>query len=249
MSEEIITMVPAPNCDQANRFIPSDRAQMHIDLEWLNYKSACAEGRRWFATTFPEGCSYLKLRSELVEQEKNNWESWILDAAGGDSATAGDRGTATAGDRGTATAGYLGTATAGDSGTATAGDRGTATAGDSGTATAGDSGTATAGDSGTATAGYRGTATAGYRGTATAGDSGTATAGDSGTATAGDSGTATAGDSGTATAGEEGIIRILEWDEKHSRYRVLTGIIGENGIEANIPYVVKDGKLQRKEKP
>jgi hypothetical protein len=122
------------------------------------------------------------------------------------------------------------TATAGNRGTATAGDRGTATAGNSGTATAGNRGTATAGDSGTATAGYRGTATAG----------------NSGTATAGNRGTATAGYRGTATAGEEGIIRILEWDEKQSRYRVITGIIGENGIEANVPYICKDGKLVKK---
>jgi hypothetical protein len=113
-------------------------------------------------------------------------------------------------------------------------------------ATAGDSGTATAGDSGTATAGYRGTATAGDRGTATAGYLGTATAGYRGTATAGDSGTATAGDSGTATAGLEGIIRIREWNEKQSRYRVVTGIIGENNIEANMPYVVVEGKLVKK---
>jgi len=122
----------------------------------------------------------------------------------------------------TATAGYRGTATAGYRGTATAGDSGTATAGDSGTATAGDSGTATAGDSGTAIAGYRGTATAG------------------------DSGTAIAGYRGTAIAGEDGIIRIFEWCEKQSRSRVITGIIGENGIKANVPYVCENGKLTPK---
>ena len=65
-------------------------------------------------------------------------------------------------------------------------------------------------------------------------------------ATAGDSGTATAGYRGTATAGLEGIIRILEWDAKQSRYRVVTGIIGENDIEADTPYVVVEGKLVKK---
>ena len=123
----------------------------------------------------------------------------------------------------------------------TAGGRGTATAGDRGTATAGDRGTATAGYRGTATAGDWGTATAGDRGTATAGDSGTATAGDWGTATAGDWGTATAGDSGTATAGYRGMVQVKWWDGE--RYRIATGYVGEDGIEANTAYCVRDGKL------
>ena len=114
-----------------------------------------------------------------------------------------------------------------------------------GTATAGYHGTATAGNCGTATAGYHGTATAGYHGTATAGDRGTATAGDRGTATAGDCGTATAGDDGTATAGDRGEIRIRYHDG--NRFRLAVGYVGEDGIEPNTPYVVKHGKLVKKE--
>jgi hypothetical protein len=159
-------------------------------------------------------------------------------------ATAGYAGTATAGNRGTATAGDDGTATAGYAGTATAGDDGTATAGYAGTATAGDDGTATAGDDGTATAGYAGTATAGDDGTATAGYAGTATAGNRGTATAGYAGTATAGNRGTATAGDDGIIQVRWFDG--NRYRLATGYVGEDGIEANVTYVVVDGKLTKK---
>ena len=201
-----ITMIPVANCDGHPRFIPSDRASMRINADWLTEKSACSEGLAWFKATFPDGCSYLELRAKLAAQNEGEWESWMLSAIGGDTATAGYSGTATAGYRGPAIAGYRGTAIAGDSGTAIAG--------------------------------YSGTATAGYRGTATAGDRGTAIAGDSGTATA--------GDSGTATAGEDGIIRILEWREKQSRYRVITGIIGENGIKANVPYVYENGKLTPK---
>jgi len=138
-------------------------------------------------------------------------------------------------------AGHVGgTSTAGDGGTATAGYRGTATAGNGGTATAGDGGTATAGYGGTATAGYGGTATAGDRGTATAGYGGTATAGDRGTATAGDRGTATAGYRGTATAGDRGTIQIKWWDDKAERYRLTTGYVGEDGIEANTKYKLDD---------
>src|SRR5574343_74600 len=129
----------------------------------------------------------------------------------------------TAGDDGAATAGYAGTATAGYAGTATAGDAGTATAGYAGTATAGDDGTATAGARGTATAGARGTATAGYAGTATAGYAGTATA----------------GDYGTATAGDWGTVVVRWWDG--IRYRLAIGYVGEDGIEAGVPYRVESG--------
>jgi hypothetical protein len=111
-----------------------------------------------------------------------------------------------------------------------------ATAGDNGTATAGYRGTATAGNRGTATAGYKGTATAGYYGTATAGYYGTATAGLEGTAIAGDNGTATAGFRGTATAGDKGIINIKYYDG--SRYRLVIGYIGENGLLPNTPYLL-----------
>ena len=106
-------------------------------------------------------------------------------------------------------------------------------------------GTATAGYRGTATAGDAGTATAGHRGTATAGDAGTATAGYAGTATAGDAGSATAGYAGTATAGYAGTIILKHWDGM--RKRLIVGYVGENGIEANVPYVVKNGVLVKKQ--
>ena len=82
---------------------------------------------------------------------------------------------------------------------------------------------------------------AGYRGTATAGDRGTATAGKYGTATAGERGTATAGDRGTATAGKYGILQVMHWHM--NRKRVVTGYVGEDGIEPNVAYKVVDGKL------
>jgi len=131
--------------------------------------------------------------------------------------------------------GYRGTATAGFKGTATAGNYGIATAGEDGKSTVGDYGTATAGDYGTATVGYKGTATAGYKGTATAGEGGTATAGYRGTATAGYRGTATAGDGGT--------IQIVWYDG--TRERIAVGYVGEDGIEPDVPYRVKGGRLVR----
>jgi hypothetical protein len=73
---------------------------------------------------------------------------------------------------------------------------------------------------------------------------GTATAGNRGTATAGYAGTATAGNRGTATAGDDGIIQVRWFDG--NRYRLATGYVGEDGIEANVTYVVVDGKLTKK---
>ena len=98
--------------------------------------------------------------------------------------------------------------------------------------------TVVVGDKQHAIAGYKGTATAGDGGTATAGHKGKATAGNHGTATAGDYGTATAGDYGTATAGELGRLSILYWDG--NRYREVTGYIGENDLEPNVPYKLND---------
>ena len=98
---------------------------------------------------------------------------------------------------------------------------------------------------GTATAGDFGTATAGHFGTATAGHCGTATASHYGTATAGHFGTVTAGHHGTATAGYGGIITIKHWDGH--RERLVTGYVGEDGIEANVPYILRDGKFVKKE--
>ncbi len=163
--------------------------------------------------------------------------TWLAEHGGHGRAIA--YGTATAGPDGTATAGPYGTATAGRGGTANAGRGGTATAGPYGTATAGPYGTATAGDDGTATAGPGGTATAGAGGTATAGTGGTATAGDGGTATAGTGGTATAGDGGTL---------LIQWSDGRRR---RTGVfyVGEDGVEAGVPYRLDDhGKLVREDR-
>jgi hypothetical protein len=113
-------------------------------------------------------------------------------------------------------AGYRGTASAGYGGTASAGYKGTASAGDCGTASAGDCGTASAGENGTASAGNYGTASAGYKGTARAGYK------------------------GTASAGDYGIIQIKYYN---SRYRILTGYIGEDGLLPNTKYKVENGKF------
>jgi hypothetical protein len=54
------------------------------------------------------------------------------------------------------------------------------------------------------------------------------------TATVGHRGTATVGDRGTASAGKNGCIQLKYWDGE--RTRIVTGYIGENGLEPNVTY-------------
>ena len=127
-------------------------------------------------------------------------------------------------------AGHVGgTSTSGCGGTSTSGYRGTSTSGDRGTSTSGDGGTSTSGDRGTSTSGCGGTSTSGYRGTSTSGDGGTSTS----------------GYGGTSTSGDGGIIQIKWWDDKAGRYRLTTGYVGEDGIEANTQYRLAGTKFVR----
>jgi len=59
--------------------------------------------------------------------------------------------------------------------------------------------------------------------------------------------TATAGDLGTATAGYAGLVVIWWWDDAEERCRLAVGYVGEDGIEPDVAYVVRDGKLARKD--
>ena len=56
--------------------------------------------------------------------------------------------------------------------------------------------------------------------------------------------TATAGDEGTATAGYRGELRI-RWHDG-ARFRCAVGYVGEDGILPNVAYVVRGGKIARK---
>ena len=49
----------------------------------------------------------------------------------------------------------------------------------------------------------------------------------------------------TATVGEDGCIALAWWDSKAERFRVAVGYVGEDGIEANVAYCVRDGKLAK----
>jgi hypothetical protein len=126
----------------------------------------------------------------------------------------------------------------------------TVATGDSGHASAtGDSGHASAtGDYGhaSATGDYGHASATGDSGHASAtGDSGHASAtGDYGHASAtGDYGWAVGGYNSQVKADKNGALTALWFDEKSKRPRVVVGYVGEDGIEANTWYQVKDGKF------
>ena len=59
--------------------------------------------------------------------------------------------------------------------------------------------------------------------------------------------TATAGYAGTATAGYAGTIQLSLWDAAARRRRIITGYIGEDGLEPGVAYVLDDaGEFVRK---
>ena len=47
-------------------------------------------------------------------------------------------------------------------------------------------------------------------------------------------------------AGEKGLLIATYWDEPGQRFRAVVGVIGE-GFEPGVAYVVRDGKLSRRD--
>jgi hypothetical protein len=84
--------------------------------------------------------------------------------------------------------------------------------------TGGDGSTVTGGDGSTVTGGYRSTVTGGYRSTVTGGHRSTVTGGDGST------------------------LSVKWWDG--ARYRIAVAYVGEDGIKANTPCCVVDGRFE-----
>jgi len=92
--------------------------------------------------------------------------------------------------------------------------------------------------------GDRSTITSGSLSTITSGDRSTITSGSLSTIASGDGSTITSGNLSTITGGEGSTINIQWWDKKSNRWRITIGYVGEDGIEANVPYRCDDnGKL------
>ena len=102
--------------------------------------------------------------------------------------------------------------------------------------TGGHRSTITGGNRSTITGGDRSTITGGYGSTITGGNRSTITGGDGSTITGGYGSTITGGDGSTITGGYRSTLTMRWWDGK--RYRVATFYVGEDGIEAGVPYRV-----------
>ena len=155
----------------------------------------------------------------------------------GVSLTGGYRSTLTGGDRSTLTGGDHSTLTGGDDSTLTGGYRSTLTGGDHSTLTGGDRSTLTGGDCSTLTGGDHSTLTGGDHSTLTGGYRSTLTGGDDSALTGGDGSTLTGGDCSTLTG--------WWWDGR--RRRLAVAYVGEDGIEAGVPYRVERGRFVRGE--
>lgn len=123
------------------------------------------------------------------------------------------------------------------------------------TVVAGDKGTAIAQPYGTALAGRKGGASVVTRGVALVGDGGLATGGDYSLVVASDGGVAAGGVNSRVVVGADGIAQGDEgsvlaffWrDAMSGPWSIATGYVGEGGLEPNVPYVVRRGKIVRRD--
>ncbi|KAA0089316.1 hypothetical protein CIW54_07565 [Paraburkholderia sp. T12-10] len=157
-----------------------------------------------------------------------------------ESGQVGALGFLTGGNGSTLTGGDGSTLTGGDGSTLTGGNGSTLTGGDGSTLTGGDGSTLTGGDGSTLTGGYDSTLTGGDGSTLTGGNDSTLTGGYDSTLTGGDGSTLTGGYDSTLTGGYGSELRIRYWDNKAERYRTAIAYVGEDGIEANVPYRLDD---------
>ena len=96
--------------------------------------------------------------------------------------------------------------------------------------------TVSGGDGATVSGGYRATVSGGDGATVSGGTHATVSGGYRATVSGGDGATTLAGHNGTAKAGDKGIVAVKWWDTKADRFRLAVGYVGEDGIEANVPY-------------
>jgi len=117
----------------------------------------------------------------------------------------------------------------------------TLTGGHGSTLTGGYGSTLTGGYGSTLTGGDRSTLTGGHGSTLTGGYGSTLTGGDRSTLTGGDLSTLTGGDGSTLTGGYGSTLIFKWWDYTKNKYRATVAEVGENGIEKDKPYFVRNG--------
>jgi hypothetical protein len=152
-----------------------------------------------------------------------------LDKNGGDYSTL-----TCGGDYSTLTGGYKSTLTGGNYSTLTGGNYSTLTGRHKSTLTGGYNSTLTGGYKSTLTGGNNSTLTGGNYSTLTGGENSTLTGGNYSTLTGGENSTLTSGNYSTLTGGENSTLIFKYY--QNGKIKIKVAYVGEDGIEADVPY-------------
>jgi hypothetical protein len=125
----------------------------------------------------------------------------------------------------------------------TGGDDATVTGGNYATVTGGNYAKVTGGDYAKVTGGDCAKVTGGDCAKVTGGDGAQVTGGNCAQVTGGNCAQVTGGNYAKVAGGDGAVLSVYNWDQKANRWRLVVGYVGEDGIEAGIPYCVKDGCL------
>jgi hypothetical protein len=150
--------------------------------------------------------------------------------------TGGDGSTLTGGVNSKLTGGDGSTLTGGDGSTLTGGYNSKLTGGYNSKLTGGENSTLTGGNYSTLTGGENSTLTSGNYSTLTGGENSTLTGGNYSTLTGGENSTLTSGNYSTLTGGENSTLIFKYY--QNGKIKIKVAYVGEDGIEADVPYTL-----------
>lgn len=218
------------------------------DYSWWNFRVDQDQYPEWSFAGDPT----LESRAREALLRRANAEKWFVEETGqqviggyGCKLIGGKEAFVAGWNRSTVTGGYKSTVIGGDFSTVAGGDCSTLIGGKRSTLTGGDESTVNGGDCSTATGGRGARVIGGYNSTVTGGDKSTVIGAYESNVVGGDDSKVIGGDYSTVRGGKGSVLIVEYWDG--NRRRIIIGYVGEDGIEANVPYIVKKGKVVRAE--